>query len=260
MDRDERKAIVEELEAWHDWNQKSRDVAGLVRHAENSLERLLNWQIVDVEDDISDWMEAPVLYLTGERAWEFSSADVEKLREYVGRGGLLFAVAHDDSRDFIESMRALASKLFPNESLERLEKDHPLLNGEVRMPIEDPPPLYAVSDGRRMLMLVSGRDIAEPWHYYRPRRYDDEFALGINLYLYATDKTTPRSRLARRTIETASVVPLRTVRVARIKYGGLWNPEPYGWPRFGQYMLNESQTKVLVEEGITFDDPRLADF
>jgi hypothetical protein len=237
-----------------DWNNKMRDVAGLVRYAQGSLERLLNWQIVRLDGPLEDLMEAPVLYMCGRTAWEFTDAEVAKLREYCQRGGLLLGVADRDSAEFAAGFRALAGRMFPEFPLEPVPATHPLFNGEVRTVIEDPPPLLHVSNGLRTLMLLSPQDISEAWHRYQPRSREAHFSLGVNIYLYATDKTTGGSRLRTPYIPVQPADITREIRVARVRYAGRWDPEPYGWRRLANYMNNETGTRlVIAEQGVTLD-------
>ncbi|MBU0637585.1 MAG: DUF4159 domain-containing protein [Planctomycetes bacterium] len=252
--------LFNKLEHGDDWNNKLRDVAGLTRFAQQSFERLLNWQIVRLDGPLDDLMEAPVLYMSGHTAWEFSEVEVQKLREYCQRGGLILGVACCSKEEFNTGFRALARKMFPDLPLRPVAPEHPLLNGEVRVRIEEPPPLFEVHNGVRTLMLLSPKDICAPWNQYRVRRWEHYFQLACNIYLYATDKTSIRSRLQTPNIPMADVDIERTIRVARLKYNGRWNVEPYGWTRLKFYMNNETNSRLLVTSGVTLDSPDLQEF
>lgn len=235
------------LQRMANWNTYPRDVAGLTRYAQGSLERLLNWQIVKLDGTLEDLMEAPVLYLTGRDEMDFEESDVLKLREYCLRGGLLLGVAADDSDAFATSFRELAGRMFPAYRMEPVAADHPLLSGEVRSPIADGPRLEQVHNGLRMLMLLCEEDVAESWHRYSTRAREEHFQLGVNLYLYATDKAPAASRLKTPFMPLRDVPTQREIRVARLKYEGRWDPEPYGWERLRTYMNNETGTRLIVE-------------
>lgn len=261
LERDERSAWEEATARRGDWNINTRDVAGLTRYTENSLERLLNWQIVDITGPVDDWLEAPVLFMTGSLAWDFTAEEVAKFREYIRRGGLIFACPAERRGDFVAGMRQLAEQLLPERALNPLPADHPLFTGAVRTPIEDRPPLRALSNGNRLVMLLAEQPIAAPWHYFQPRRFDNEFGLGVNIFLYATDKTSRRSRLAGSIIEARPGLTARAVRIARIQHDGLWNPEPYGWERFTRFMRSNARTRLdVAAEGLRLDDPALLEY
>jgi hypothetical protein len=245
--------LCNKLEHGDDWDNKLRDAAGLTRYAQHTAERLLNWQIVSLDGPLSDLLEAPLVYMSGTTAWEFDDVQAEKLREYCRRGGMILAVADGDSPAFIESLEALAGRIFPEFPLRPVTDEHPLISGEVQFPIEDPPPMLEVHNGLRTLMLISTRDIARAWNRYQVRQRGADFELGFNVYLYATDKTSFRSRLETPAIPLEQVEIVRTIRVARVKYDGYWDIEPYGWSRLRNYMNNQSATRLLVTSGVPLD-------
>jgi len=252
--------LFNKLEHGDDWNNYLRDVAGLGRYAEHAFERMLNWQIVSLDGPLDDLLEAPVLYLSGRMAWEFDDAQIERLREYCLRGGLIFAVTQKEGEPFATSMRELAKMLFPEWPLRKLPATHPLFDGRVQFSIPKPPEVFAIDNGARTLMLLTTADISYSWNRYRVSRATKEFQLGCNVYLYATDKTTIHSRLQTPAIPLENVDVERTIEVARIKYDGDWDVEPHGWKRLAAYMNNTAATRLLVEPGVALDSAILEDF
>ena len=242
-----------------DWNRYPRDLAGLTRAAQIRLEKLLNWQIVDLNAPLSALLESPVLYMSGEIKWEFTDDDRSKLREYARRGGMLLAVPAGRGTHFVNSMKQLAGELFPDDPLEPLPEDHPLINGEVGSKLEPAPQLLAVKSGSRILMLISERDHARGWHRYRAgQRSNVDLDFGLNVYLYATDKSTPASRLSTTIIEEKPYRASKQLNLARIGYKGDWSNEPYGWKRFEAYLHNEVACKLNIGWNIPFDSPKLS--
>jgi hypothetical protein len=245
--------LCNKLEHGDDWDNKLRDAAGLARYAQHTTERLLNWQIVSLDGPLTDLLEAPLVYMSGATAWEFDDVQTSKLREYCRRGGMILAVADGDSSAFSESLESLAERIFPEFPVRPVTGDHPLISGEVHFPIGDPPPLLEVHNGLRTLMLICTRDIARAWNRYQVREREQDFQLGFNIYLYATDKTSFRSRLETPEIPREQVAIVRTVRVARVKYDGYWDVEPHGWSRLRNYMNNQSATRLLAASGVPLD-------
>ncbi len=248
------------LEHSGDWNNKLRDVAGLTRYAAGTLERLYNWQSVSLDDPIDSLLEAPVLYITGHRALEFTVEEEQKLREYLDRGGLIFAVACCSEPAFAGSVRRLAARIAPEYPMLPLRSTHPILSGGAQYRIENPPDLYEVRSPTRTLMLMSADDVCAAWNQNQVKRWSPHFQLGVNVYLYATDKTPLRTRFETPTIATEESEPTRTISIARVRYDGNWDIEPYGWTRFVRYMNNRIQTRLLVSSGIRFDSPAIEDY
>jgi hypothetical protein len=252
--------LFNKLEHGDDWNNYFRDVAGLTRYSEHTFERLLKWQIVALDGTLDDLLEAPVLYLSGRARWEFDQEQVERLREYCQRGGMIFAVVQKDGAAFFETVRTLAGRLFPEFSLRKLPPTHPLFTGRLQFPIAEPPEMLEVHNGVRTLLLVAKDDVGASWNQYEIPRRKEHFWLGCNVYLYATDKTVVRSRLETPTIPRKPVEITRTIELARIKYEGDWDVEPYGWKRLATYMSNETATRLVVVPGIGLDSILLQDF
>lgn len=243
-----------------DSQNKLRDIAGLNRYAERAFERLLNWQTVSLDGDFTDLLEAPVLYMSGHEQWKFNETQVQKLREYCQRGGMIFAVACCGSPQFVAGWRELAEAAFPEYRLRSLPDDHPLFSGEVQYAIREPPPVFEVHNGQRTLMLVCTRDICSAWNQNLVAQYEKHFRLGCNVYLYATDKSSFRSRLETPEIPLRPVEPSRSLRVARIRHSGHWDVEPFGWVRFARYMSNEASVRLLVTSGVSLDHAELDRF
>jgi hypothetical protein len=253
--------LFNKLQHGADWNSKLRDVAGLTHYAQRTLERLLNWQIVRLDASLDDLLEAPVLYLCGETAWEFSDVDVQKIREYCDRGGMVLAVAGKDSDAFVKSIEELAQRAYPELPLRPLTSDHPLFSGQVQFPIKDPPPMFEVRNDVRTLMLLCAKDISEAWNRFAARGSSEQsFQLACNIYLYATDKSSIRSRLQTPTIALEPVEIARTLKVARIKHGGRWDIESYGWTRLAAYLNNATRSRLEVTSGITLDSDELLEY
>ncbi len=252
--------LFNKLDFGGDWDRYLRDVAGLDRYAQHAFERLLNWQIVSLDGTLDDLLEAPVLYLTGHDAWTPTDAQVERLREYSRRGGLIFAVVQRGGHAFAASIRALAGKMFPGYALAALPPTHPLFTGEVQFSISKPPEVLAVSNGVRTLLLLCQEDVADAWNRYRVRSTPREFWLGCNVYMYATDKHIVRSRLQTPTIVARPVRIRRTIEVARVHYAGDWDIERYGWQRLAAWMNNTAATRLLVEPDVALDSTELQDF
>jgi hypothetical protein len=253
--------LFNKLQHGADWNDRLRDVAGLTRFTGHTYERLINWQIVRLDNPIGDLLEAPVLYVYGESERAFSDEEVGRIRDYCRRGGLVFAVAGNGGEAFVRAMTGLARRALPEHSLRPLPRNHPLFSGEVSFPIEDPPEVLACGNGRRLMMLICKRDLADGWSTYSVNGGDEQdLAFGANVYLYATDKTTVRSRLTTPEIPLRAVDTRRTIRVARIWHAGEWDVEPYGWQRLSRYMHNETGSRLQVVSGVRLDSEAIADF
>ena len=102
------------------WN---RILAAAHRHAGLSLFSAP----ISVDPERDSLFKVHLLNITGTREFKLSQESVTKLRQYVERGGFIFAEAACGSRQFDESFRALMKEAFPDHPLEEVPVGHPLL-------------------------------------------------------------------------------------------------------------------------------------
>lgn len=248
--------LMNKLEHGEAWDTYLRDASNLARFSSKNLERLLNWQIVSLDGTMEDLLEAPILYISGKDTLAFSDDEQVKLREYAERGGMIVAAAQGGEGDaFRDRAAKLAESLFPGINVTKVDARHPLLSGDVQYTIDAVPAMYEVQDGFRTLMFIIADDVAASWNLMRtsPAGLRD-FHLGVNLYLYATDKTAISSRLKTPIITLEPTQNARTAIVGRATYLGNWNVEPHGWDRFRRYMNNRALTRVEVTDGVVLSD------
>jgi hypothetical protein len=234
------------------WANRPRDVANLARFASRELERPLNWQVVNIERDWTDWNESPILYLSSHEAPKFTDEQVEKIRQFVAAGGLLYTQADSGAGAFDQWARELAKRLWPEYPMTPLAGDHPVYSMLYRI---EPllPPLMGVSNGVRALMIHSPQDVSMAWQQRMEKTRQVSFKLGVNLFLYAAGKADLRNRIADHYIPEPPAAGGGTIRVARLKYaGGHWDPEPYAWTRFARWFGWETGCGVEVK-GVDFD-------
>jgi len=254
--------IFNRLEYKGDWNNRPRALANLARWVSRTFEREAAWQIVNLQTDVEEWHDAPILMISGSKPPEFTDEHLEKLRRFVHQGGRILSVAEGEhkSTGFDRAMRDYYAKLFPRYKLERLPKDHPICSAHFKL--RSPMGLWGVSNGVRLLALHTKEDLCLPWQVNACASGADAFRLGTNLFLYASDGAFGRPRGTTPWPETVSYTPLRVAKVARIKHAGNWEPEPLAWERFRMLMGQKWQTRLVVEtktlEELNAEDCRVA--
>lgn len=226
------------------WNNRTRDVANLARFASLELERAINWQVVPVDRDWTDWCDAPVLYIAGHEAPKLDEAGYAKLRQFTEAGGLIFAHADGNALEFDQWVRRTALKIFPAYKLLPIPRGHEIYSLQYKL--ADPPALYGVSNGSRLLMVYAGKDLSAAWQLKDGSKRQN-FELGVNVFLYAAGKPNLRNRLASTLIPEITQKPLRSVQLARVKYDGTWDPEPYAFTRFSRFFQRETGWALEVQ-------------
>ena len=230
------------------WTDRPRDIANLASYTSRAMERPLNWQVVDIAREPTDWADAPILYISGNKPLQFSDEEIAKLKTFVDNGGMIFTHADLANGNFTRSVAELSKKLFPSYGpLADLPIEHPIY--KVSFPIALPrPKLQGVSNGVRLLLVNSPTDLSNAWQIRAYLTRQQAFQLGVNLYLYATGKEKFRNRLDTPVVPEPDNEPLRTIHLARLKYPGNWDPEPGAWPRMARLLQWDTGAKLDVKE------------
>ena len=222
-----------------DWNQRPRDLANLAEYIGDGLERELHWQVLDPARSVEEWLDAPILYISGSTPLNFDDELKAKIRRYSGLGGLIVFNADCGRQPFASSAAKLGRELFSEYDFRVLEPSHPVFN--MQYPLAEArgvPRVQALGNGARELMiLIPGNDAGRSWQV---GNNESALKLGANLYLYAIDSNGMRYKGARHVVEKDPAArPNRKAVVGRMHYDGNWNPEPGGWDRLAAVMHNE---------------------
>lgn len=198
-----------------DWNHHRADAANLTRLAESRWKQDMTWQIVDLRAaTVEELVQTPVMYLSGSQDPVPEGATkrkelARKIRDYLDRGGFLFAVADCDGVGFDRGFRQLMQEVFtePEYRLRLLEPEHPIWRAEAEIDPHQLRPVWGVEFGcRTSVAYVPPEPAKNPrpslsclWELSRPGR-DVEYAsvvqkqvdaammLGMNVLAYATNR------------------------------------------------------------------------
>jgi hypothetical protein len=148
--------------------------------------------------------EYPFLHITGHGTIRFSDAEVERLREYLRRGGFLHA---DDNYGLDESFRREIARVFPDRPLVDVPLSHPIYHlvydfprGLPKIHEHDGKPArgFGVFLGDRLAVYYSySSDLGNGWEDVGtypdpPELHEAALRMGVNLFAYAvTSRPTP---------------------------------------------------------------------
>ncbi len=175
------------------WNRHKRDLPLVTQEVARRLERPFRWQVVDVRSDLEDWMDSPLLYLSGEDELELSDEQKQKLKRFCMQGGTLLIESNCGNRQFTADARSLVKELWPQWPLKELPQGHPVYNCQLQIDAEGL--LEGVDDGIRTFCLFTDSDFSCAWQMRDAIKDKPKFDMAVNLYAYATDKAPPPSRL-----------------------------------------------------------------
>jgi hypothetical protein len=199
-----------------DWNQHRNDVSNLTAYVETKWQRDLTWQVIDLAGaSVDDLLQAPVLYLCGDQSPLPEDPQqqrhlAQKLRDYLDRGGFLFAEGYCGGDGFHRGFRELMARVFANEPeyrLRLLDSAHPIWHAEEKVATEQLRPLLGIEFGCRTSVVYAPPDpprdprpsLSCLWELSRSGRQqqftpavqaqiDAARAIGINVLAYATNR------------------------------------------------------------------------
>jgi hypothetical protein len=260
LSRGRSPVVAQKLEAGERWNNRPRDVAGFTRFMRRATERHVNWQIVPITATPAEFRDSPLLYIASDRPLALDDAGKTAIRTYIEQGGLVVAANEGSTSSLTQNIISLARELFPLYSFRDLPKDHQIYtaNFSVSLPTA---PIRGLSNGlRELIILYPVGDMPWQWHSagggFAPR--NTPYASLANLWLYATDRANPRYKGEDVWVERdPSIQTTRSLTLARLRYGGNWNPEPAGWTRLSNIMANFDQFDLKVQEVDTVMPPEV---
>ena len=151
------------------------------------------------DPDLSDH---PYLYATGHGNMDFSDLELDRLREYLYRGGFLHV---DDNYGLDESFRREVARLFPSIPLSEVPLEHPVYQifynfpeGLPKIHEHDGNPAQAFGiflNGRLAVFYSYESDLGDGWedpgvHEDAEQVREKATQMGVNLFLYALSSTT----------------------------------------------------------------------
>jgi hypothetical protein len=163
-------------------------------------------------------------------------------------------------------MTVLAKSLFPQKDypgrdLKPVPSDHPLFTA-VKQDWAKQPALQGISDGSRMVFLLSEEYLSGEWQLNKTS--SDAFKFGLNLLFYATDMGELRGRFSTSIPEGAPAQPRQVnVVVARARCPSAavpmdWDASGACWNVMTQYVAHAAGAQITVREVAIGADTDLA--
>ncbi|HWG45818.1 MAG TPA: DUF4159 domain-containing protein [Gemmataceae bacterium] len=136
-DRPRQQFILAQLRHQGDWNPDPNSTIQLLRHVAGASSLAVAFDLKYVDPKETKIAPFPFLYMTGFRDPKLADEEVSALRRHMQAGGFLFINNCSGFHAFDRHVRTLVSRLFPDQKLAAVSKDHPLLRS-----------FYAVKEGK----------------------------------------------------------------------------------------------------------------
>lgn len=238
--------LMNRLEYPGAWNNRPRALAALTRWFSRTLEKEVNWQIINLKSPVTEWHDASILLITGNTAIDLNDEQIKKLRTFVLQGGTIFSV-RECGGVFGGDIRRVYRKMFPEYELTRATPQHPIYSSHYRM--KGLPKFYLLSNGIRPLVIHTDDDLVVSWQKqaYKTKRRDYEAAVNLVRHVVGDiEDLRPRGVTHWPVVDEFSEASW-VVKIARVKYSGRWNPEPLAYVRLGLRLTNRLWTRLDVE-------------
>lgn len=147
----------------------------------------------------------PFLHVTGHGNIRFSDAEVQRLREYLLRGGFLHV---DDNYGLDQNFRREIARVFPDRALVDVPLEHPIYRivypfpqGLPKIHEHDgkPPRGFGIFIGERLAVFYSHEaDLGNGWEDIGtypedpPALHETALRMGVNLFVYAVTSGVSR--------------------------------------------------------------------
>jgi hypothetical protein len=227
------------------WNNRPRDASKLAEFAAAQLEQPFAWGVADLSRDWADWIDCPVLFITTDTPPEWNDEEYAKLRAFTDAGGLIFLHNEWSSPEMDAFAAKFAKKSFPEFSLAALPENHSVYS--TVFPLKTHPPLQAISNGERLLLIYSHNDITKTWLSRKSKQTNAESELGLDVFVYAAGLDGFRRRLNTPYLPEPSFKPQGEIPILRVMYDGHWDPEPGAWLRFPRYFQSQTSVGLAVK-------------
>lgn len=181
-----------------DWYSNPTSLPNLLAELRNRIKMATTLEEAVVTPTDPNLFSFPLLYMNGHGTVRFSDKDVQNLREFFKRGGVLWA---DDNFGMDPSFRAEIAKVFPEQPLVELPNDHPVYSvyyafdkglPKIHEHYGGPPHLLGIYlDGRLAVIYTFNTDIGDGMESAgvhpedSPEIREQAMRMGVNIVLFA---------------------------------------------------------------------------
>ena len=185
-----------------DWYANPSSLENLLAAIYNRTGIAVSDRSTNVGAEDPDLSDHPYLYATGHGNMAFSDLELDRLREYLYRGGFLHV---DDNYGLDESFRREIARLFPDIPLSEVPLKHPVYQifykfpeGLPKIHEHDGKPAQAFGiflNGRLAVFYSYESDLGDGWedpgvHEDAEQVRERATQMGVNLFLYALSSTS----------------------------------------------------------------------
>jgi len=249
------------------WDYHPRDIARFSEYMQRKFERRMRWQVVLINSNVQTLLDAPMMLVAGQDELKLDKVQWDRLKEYTLRGGTLLFMAVRKGEGFLKSVKEKLKTLYAQQrtqagghyELKKLPDSHPLYNVYKKLKQGSKKfPLWGLSDGTRLLAVISEKDVARSWQGRKEVAGQRDYILGVNFFLYATGQNDLSTRMRPIFTTSGKVLPVRqSMKIGWVKHDGNWNTQPYALDYLAQELAVQNQLAVKVTPAVALEAGKL---
>ena len=127
------RGLLQIAQIKHDgaWNAAPRALRNLLLALNDTVGLAASTKTHDLTLADPNVFQHPILYMHGRNRFAMNADERKQLKEYLSRGGFLFADACCGAKPFDRGFREFANSLYPDKKLERIPVDHELFSEKI---------------------------------------------------------------------------------------------------------------------------------
>ena len=238
----------------------SGDIPGLL----GGEEPIASFEVAGAEAQIKA-EDYAVLFMTGLSDFDLPKTRLDQLKDYLLRGGMLFADCASGSHEFALGFKKIMHQMFPESEFRRLSADHPVYStffnlkkirytGKNKEP-EGKPRMEGLTIGCKTAVIFSPDNLSCGWDGHMhgeaveyEMHYEDALKFGVNLCAYALGyrdlgKALPKAP------DLTGLKPYKGNETALtlVKWKGNYEPNPFGYYHFIRHIREKTSVSLRPE-------------
>jgi len=185
-----------------DWDCTPHGLPNLLKMIDQNTTMHVQFKRVPVDPAQTDVFQFPVLFMVGQRDFQFSDEVAKRLRQYCDRGGTIIVDDAIGSSEFNSAFLGQVKKIYPDKEMKVLPPEHPIYSfvyNEKQVSLSPlgrqlhqgstTPQVMAIEVDGTLPIIYTPRSISAGWEQL-PRAYndgysdDDALKLGVNILMY----------------------------------------------------------------------------
>lgn len=199
------KFVIAQAKYHGQWKTREAALPMLLNSFHDQTETPVRFESDSVALESSRLFDVPFLYMTGHQPFELTSEEQRNLRQYLQRGGVLFAEACCGREAFDAAFRSEMRRVFPDRQLVQIPRDHavfrfpnrldavkptPALARKLETSAGIPPNLLGITIDGSLAVIYSPQGLSGGWEltpgpYCKGLAAKDALALGVNILTYS---------------------------------------------------------------------------